>query len=94
MKRTATTYAMARDERRKERERKRFKANTRREPDDFELRCCICAKIFLGAGHNANGYISRGGFRFPTSKYGQQGNRCCNRCNTIVSKWRGQDGMP
>jgi hypothetical protein len=72
-------------------------------PEDYTLTCCICRKDFTGAGHNPWGYIRRWwckeakrykSYRFRASRYGQVTNRCCAQCNTMVMKWRGQDGMP
>jgi hypothetical protein len=72
-------------------------------PEIYALTCCICRKVFTGAGHNPWGYIRRWwskeanrykSYRFRASRYGQVNNRCCAQCNTMVMKWRGQDGMP
>jgi phage FluMu protein Com len=71
--------------------------------EDRTLRCCICNKLFQGAGHNPYGYIRRyvcrftqqtKSYRFPSSSYGMVTGRCCGKCNTMVMRWRGQDGMP
>ncbi len=74
-------------------------------PDRYRLRCCICRALFQGGGHNPYGYsqyrvrtVRRRGrrytqrylFKYPSSRYGQRGNRCCAECNTLVEEWRGE----
>jgi hypothetical protein len=73
------------------------------DPEHFILECIICRNSFQGPGHNPEGYAKRvyvkklrcyRSFKCAPSRYGQITGRCCAKCNTVVMRWRGADGMP
>jgi hypothetical protein len=73
------------------------------DPEHYYLKCVICRKWFRGPGHNPEGYAKRvyvkklrryRSVRCAPSRYGQITGRCCAKCNVVVMRWRGADGMP